>query len=63
MDFGKDYYKAYLNNNHMWWGISSLATREVVEEIHMTCKEGWSYINSNYGVGYELVAIFPREER
>ncbi len=22
MDFGKGYYKAYLNNNHTWWGIS-----------------------------------------
>ena len=57
MDFGKGYYKAYLNNNHTWWGISSLATK-----IHMTSKEGWKYINDNYGVGYELVAIFPNWE-
>lgn len=59
MDFGKGYYKAYLNNNHMWWGVSFLGTREIVEEIYMTAKEGWQYINDHYGVGYELVAIFP----
>lgn len=60
MDFGKDYYKAYLNNNHMWWGVSSLKTNKIVEELHMTNRHGWEYINKVYGPEYELVAIFPR---
>ena len=62
MDFGQDYYKSYLNNCHKQWGIYSLFTHEIVEEISMYCKEGWKYLDDHYGAGYELVAIFPKRE-
>ena len=62
MDFGKGYYKAYLNNNHTWWGNFFFSNKRDCRKIHMTSKEGWKYINDNYGVGYELVAIFPNWE-